>query len=128
MACVSEALCGVSLLSTIVTVVFFTSVDARYNPKEKEITVRDHNLPLIGVSFLLTGTLSEKRKIVEDTIKKAGGDIASGVDKDLDFLVCGEDQWGSSSKWKKADQLMKAGAKVRMITEDQLKEMKRTAV
>jgi DNA ligase (NAD+) len=91
--------------------------DPRYNPKEKEAEVKDHNLPLIGVSFVLTGTLSQKRSEVEKRIISMGGDISS-VNKDLSFLVCGEDQWGSSSKFKKA---MNLGVKI--ITEEEFEKM-----
>jgi DNA ligase (NAD+) len=60
---------------------------------------------LSGKTFLLTGTLSKSRKLVEADIVAAGGAIASGVSKNLDFLVVGDDP-GS-----KVDKAAKLGVK-----------------
>jgi len=46
---------------------------------------------LSGKTFLITGTLSKSRKLVEADVVAAGGSIASGVSKNLHYLVVGED-------------------------------------
>jgi DNA ligase (NAD+) len=66
-------------------------------------------------TFLITGTLSKTRKMVEADIVAAGGSIASGVSKTLGYLVVGEDP-GS-----KVDKAEKAG--VTIISESQLYSM-----
>ena len=59
--------------------------------------------PLAGQSFLLTGRLSGMtRPVAEETIKKLGGTIASGVSKSLHHLVVGEDAGSKLTKAQKA--------------------------
>ena len=59
--------------------------------------------PLAGKSFLFTGTLeSMDRKVAEKKVTELGGKIISGVSKNLDFLVMGENP---GSKRKKAENL-----------------------
>lgn len=89
--------------------------DKRYNPKAKAVKATGN---LSGMTFLLTGALTEKRSVVEKQITDAGGTIASSVSKTLSVLVCGPDSWGSSSKYVKAEKLG-----IKIITEDQLKDM-----
>lgn len=70
---------------------------------------------LSGYSFLITGTLSKPRKYYEDLIMKNGGKILSGVSKNLNFLIVGENP---GSKLEKAKSFG-----IRIITEEQfLKE------
>jgi DNA ligase (NAD+) len=66
-------------------------------------------------SFLITGTLSKTRNLVEDDIRAAGGVLKGSVSKNLDFLVVGEEP-GS-----KVDKARVAG--VKMIGEAELYEM-----
>ena len=56
-----------------------------------------------GKTFLFTGTLEQMtRSIAESKVKELGGKIASGVSKNLDFLVAGAK---AGSKLKKAQDL-----------------------
>ena len=57
---------------------------------------------LAGKSFVITGTLSLPRNRVKDLIQSAGGTVASGVSKNTDYLVAGDDP---GSKLKKAGAL-----------------------
>ena len=91
--------------------------DSRYNPKVVVKSVST-NPNFDGKSFLLTGAISEKRSVVENKIKELGGTIASSVSKNLDYLICGPDSWGSSSKYLKAEKL-----NVKIITEENYKEL-----
>ena len=61
--------------------------------------------PLGGESFLFTGTLaSMKRSDAQNRVKNLGGSIASGVSKNLSFLVVG-DEGRAGSKLTKAQAL-----------------------
>ena len=51
-----------------------------------------------GKSFLITGVLSRGRSLIEKDIIAAGGRIASGVSKKLDYLVVGVDAGGKLNK------------------------------
>ncbi len=66
-----------------------------------------------GKSFLITGTLSKGRSLIESDIVAAGGRIASGVSKKLDYLVVGTEAGG------KLDKAQALGIKI--ISEDELK-------
>lgn len=57
---------------------------------------------LNGKTFLLTGTMSKSRKLIEDDIVAAGGSISSGVSKNLNYLVVGEN---AGSKLDKAQKI-----------------------
>ena len=46
--------------------------------------------PLAGLTFCVTGTLSESRKVVHERIVQAGGLIHDRVRRDTTYLVCGE--------------------------------------
>lgn len=58
--------------------------------------------PLTGKSFLFTGTLSMPRAEAQKLAEAAGGEIKSGVSKNLDYLVAGENP---GSKLAKAAEL-----------------------
>lgn len=62
----------------------------------------DEELPLTGLSFVITGTLPKPRKEVEDLIEKHGGHPSSALSAKTDFLIIGE---GPGSKLKKASAL-----------------------
>lgn len=66
--------------------------------------------PLTGRSFLFTGTLSRPREHFQELARKAGGEIRSGVSKNLDYLVVGEKP---GSKLRKAEELG-----IRILDED----------
>ena len=68
-----------------------------------------------GLTFLITGTLSRPRPEIEDYIKAMGGKIASGVSKNLSYLVAGEK---AGSKLAKAEKLG-----INIIGEDELFKM-----
>ena len=73
---------------------------------------------LTGKKFLITGTLSQKRQVIEAEIEAAGGEMVSSVKKDADFfLILGEEGEGSS-KHQKAE---KVGANI--ISETELRSM-----
>ncbi|MCX8084762.1 MAG: NAD-dependent DNA ligase LigA [Calditerrivibrio sp.] len=69
---------------------------------------------LKGLNFLITGTLSKPRKYFEDLILKHGGNLLSGVSKNLNYLIVGENP---GNKLEKARQLG-----IIIITEDEFKK------
>jgi DNA ligase (NAD+) len=78
---------------------------------------------LSGKSFLFTGALeSMGRKEAQGIVEANGGRNASSVSKDLDFLVCGGDESGSS-KYKKAEKLIDGGNSLRILSEEEFFEM-----
>ncbi|MBF0311890.1 MAG: NAD-dependent DNA ligase LigA [Oligoflexia bacterium] len=70
-----------------------------------------------GKKFCITGALSLPRNEMEQMIRDRGGEIASSVSKNTDFLVSNEEV-PSSSKFKKAMEL-----EVPIINEDQLMKL-----
>jgi DNA ligase (NAD+) len=46
--------------------------------------------PLAGLSFVITGTLSQPREEIADLIRAAGGRVAESVSKQISFLVTGD--------------------------------------
>lgn len=57
---------------------------------------------LDGLTFVITGKLSESRDAISNKIKRAGGKVSGSVSKKTDYLVCGEN---AGSKLKKAQEL-----------------------
>ncbi len=58
--------------------------------------------PLAGQTFLLTGRLNNMpRPVAEETLKKLGGTIATGVSKNLHHLIVGEDAGSKLAKAQK---------------------------
>lgn len=72
--------------------------------------------PLVGMSFCVTGVLSEKRETVHERLRAAGAEIHDSVKKNTKYLVAG-DKTGKS----KLDQAKKFGTEV--ITEARMNEM-----
>lgn len=70
---------------------------------------------LSGKTFVITGSLSSPRKVIQKLITDNGGEIKSSVSKNLDYLVAG-DKAGS-----KLDKANKQG--VAVISEDALQQM-----
>ncbi|MGB1793542.1 MAG: BRCT domain-containing protein, partial [Candidatus Poseidoniaceae archaeon] len=58
--------------------------------------------PFEGMTFCVTGTLSESRKSIQARIKAAGGKVVSSVSGNLSVLVAGEN---AGSKLAKAESL-----------------------
>ncbi|MFO7567512.1 MAG: NAD-dependent DNA ligase LigA [Enhygromyxa sp.] len=80
--------------------------------------------PLAGRSFLFTGALEAfTRKQAEEKVAEHGGEAASGVSKALDYLVVGAGKGAKSSKQKKAEKLIEAGAPLKIIGEDDFLKM-----
>ncbi|MDO8644851.1 MAG: helix-hairpin-helix domain-containing protein [bacterium] len=83
---------------------------------------RSQGSPLHGKKFLFTGSLlSMDRKEAEKRVEEKGGEVASGVTKDLDYLVVG-DGGGAGSKLDKAKKLQEKGEKVRILSEKEWKD------
>ncbi len=80
------------------------------DPKQPKAHARDANLPLAGLSFCITGTLSKPRQEYKEIIQTMGGQFHSTVKKDTSYLVKGE---GAASR---KDQLA-AKYGTRVITE-----------
>lgn len=72
---------------------------------------------VLGKKICITGALSEKRSVIEQSIRDLGGIVVSSVGKSTDFLVTNESE-GSSSKYKKAQDLQ-----IPIITEQALLQM-----
>jgi len=70
---------------------------------------------LAGKTFVITGTLSDKREVFADVIVKNGGKVSGSVSKKTDYLLAGEN---AGSKLEKAQTL---GVKV--LSENEFKAM-----
>jgi len=66
-------------------------------------------------TFLITGTLSQKRSEIEKRIVASGGTMASSVSKNLNYLVIGEEPGSKLDKAKKLG--------IPTIGEDELNKM-----
>jgi len=64
---------------------------------------RREKRPLDGLTFVITGTLPEPRKEVEDMIERLGGHAASSVSKSTDYVIAGENPGSKLQKAKKLD-------------------------
>ncbi len=60
------------------------------------------DLPLQGLTFVLTGTLPKARKEIEDLIEEKGGHASSAVSAGTDYLVAGENPGSKLAKAKKS--------------------------
>jgi DNA ligase (NAD+) len=79
--------------------------------------------PLARKKFLFTGSLlAMERGEAEKLVEEKGGEIASGVTQDLDYLVVG-DGGGAGSKLDKAKKLREKGGKVEILSEKEWKKM-----
>jgi DNA ligase (NAD+) len=72
---------------------------------------------ITGKKICITGALTEKRSVVEDSIREGGGLVVSTVSKNTDILVTNETD-PTSSKFKKALEL-----KIKIISEVELMEL-----
>jgi DNA ligase (NAD+) len=93
-------------------------VDLGERASEEVETAGEEAGVLGGKSFLFTGALEAfTRKEAEEKVGQHGGVTAAGVSKTLDYLVVGAGKGAKSSKQKKAEQLLEAGAGLQIISE-----------
>ena len=84
-------------------------------PETEPVTI-DADGPLVGKTFVLTGTLSKMtRNEAKDFIVARGGKVTGSVSKKTDFLIAGEK---AGSKLKKAQNL-----EVEVLNEDQFEKL-----
>ena len=72
------------------------------DPHEAVAAQPEAVLPLRGLTFVLTGTLSEPREAVAARLEAAGAKVAGSVSKKTSFVVCGGE---AGSKLAKAKEL-----------------------
>jgi DNA ligase (NAD+) len=78
---------------------FLSELLKRVKPtKEDSNMTKEVGGKLAGKSFLITGTLSQPRKYFEALIVENQGKLASGVSKNLNFLVAGAEAGSKLSK------------------------------
>ena len=70
---------------------------------EQEAPVAPAGGALVGLTFVITGTLSRPRKEVAEVIEQHGGKVTGSVSSKTDYLVAGESPGGT--KYRKAQQL-----------------------
>jgi DNA ligase (NAD+) len=58
--------------------------------------------PLTGKTFVLTGTLSVERGVMQERIEGLGGKVSGSVSKNTSYVLAGE---GGGSKRDKAEKL-----------------------
>ena len=63
--------------------------------------VGEDNLPLQGLTIVISGTLSQKRADFETVIKRNGGKVSGSVSSKTSYLLLGPDKAGTA-KHKKA--------------------------
>ena len=71
--------------------------------------------PFKAKTVVLTGTMSESRGAIKETLEALGAKVSGSVSKKTDFLIYGED---AGSKYDKAE-----GLGVKTLTEDEMREM-----
>ena len=71
--------------------------------------------PLAGTTWVITGTLSEEREAISETIRKYGGKVSTSISKKTSYLLAGEE---AGSKLTKAQSLG-----VKIVTESEFREM-----
>jgi DNA ligase (NAD+) len=79
--------------------------------------VEKKDTPVAGKKICITGSLSEKRSVIEASIRDAGGIVVGSVSKNTDYLLT-NDQTSGSSKLKKAQSLG-----LEIISEEDLKKL-----
>jgi DNA ligase (NAD+) len=81
--------------------------------------------PLSGKSFVFTGKMvAFSRSEGEKRVRALGGQVLSGVNKTLTYLVVGADKSGPmSTKEKAAEKAIKEGAPLKVLSEDELLAM-----
>ncbi|XP_023226603.1 uncharacterized protein LOC111627264 [Centruroides sculpturatus] len=92
---------------------------ARLGLKLEQFQVRESQ-NLVGVNFVLTGTLSQPRDEYVSMIEARGGNVTNAVTQRTNYLVVGQDP---GSKLAKAEQL-----KIKIVQEEELKRILRKGV
>ncbi len=92
--------------------------------KKKKAEPKKPAVDLGGDSFLFTGKLATmSRGEAQKKVREAGGKVASAVNKNLNYLVIGDEgsplygQGRKGSKQVKAESLMEEGAELKIISE-----------
>ncbi|HON83948.1 MAG TPA: NAD-dependent DNA ligase LigA, partial [Caldisericia bacterium] len=89
--------------------------NAGVNLKEKEEELEKEGV-LKGKKFIFTGSLETmSRKDAEELVKNSGGEVASTVSKNIDYVVVGKDPGSKLDKAKKLN--------LKIINEDEFIEM-----
>jgi DNA ligase (NAD+) len=65
------------------------------NPRSPERRTAATDAPLAGLTFVLTGTLSQPRSAVAERIEANGGTVQDAVSKNTRYLVAGADSGGT---------------------------------
>jgi len=79
---------------------------------------------LTGKSFVFTGTLEGfTREQAQARVQALGGEVPSGVNKALSYLVVGAGKGAKSSKQKKAEELIAGGAALKVLSEAEFLEL-----
>ena len=86
-----------------------------------------HAGKLSGKSFLFTGKMAAMtRGDAEKQVEENGGELGSGVTRDLDYLVIGSEGYRNQekgNKWVKAEALIQKGADLKIISEEEFLKM-----
>ena len=78
--------------------------------------MKGHGRSIIGLTFVITGTLpSMGRTQMEELVKSHGGRVSGSVSKNTDYLIAGDN---AGSKLTKAQQLG-----IKIISEDEMLKM-----
>lgn len=83
----------------------------------KNLSLEIENLKLKDLTFAITGTLSQPRKEIEDKIISLGGQIASNVTKNTNYLITNETE-SNSSKFINAKKF-----NTKIITESEFEQL-----
>jgi DNA polymerase-3 subunit epsilon len=85
--------------------------------------------PFFGDILVFTGTLEIPRRVAADMAAAAGFTVASGITKNTSILVVGDQDvtklagHTKSTKHRKAEELIGAGAQIRIVRESDFKEL-----
>lgn len=103
-------------------------IDKRYMPRIRSKKGCSEGR-FTGKSICFTGELNMSRTEITDLASKHGFDVKSGVSKKLDYLVVGTQDLSllaghnKSSKHRKAEEIIRDGIDIEIITEKQLIKM-----
>ena len=88
---------------------------SNYAPTGPESLPSAVDSPIVGKTFVITGTLSQSRDHFKDLIEAQGGKVSGSISKKTDFLLAGEK---AGSKLTKAESLG-----VAILSEEKLQEL-----
>lgn len=97
-------------------------------PSKSMALRRDGNVdgPLFGEVVVLTGGFDLKKAEQADLAAFAGCDVADGVTKKTTMVVVGDARFvlgERSGKWKRAEELVRQGARIRIISESDFRAL-----